>query len=839
MKRRGSRRLGSSTCDVPWTDSCLPRWWRPVSVALTFLEAVKDAEDVCIFGLFGVGGYLAYRMIRKMWSAVQSVPQLPAMLDGVCRAINTQTEMLREQNRKLDTILEQNRSLAAHDPPLKVSDLFTDIQDGRMLMALLEELSGCKLVKLLGIDASGIADGIPSVVLNLVWNIILHFQVKEVMGGLRRQLSSSLSSLSLTTYPSTSDLSPQTGDSDSYTCNTLPRKGKKAAKEPKYQSKAIKTLLHWVQRCTSNYGVDVDDFGASWRSGLAFLALIKSINPELVDLRESLSKEPTENIQHAFMVAHQCLDVPPLLEPEDCTSPDEQSIITYVSMFLGRHSVIDEDHMTHFDFPEIPSLGSPEPVRFGGTLADDPEARALLRTSENSNEQRLWRQWSRRFSETSKALNCNTNSSETSFTYTQRVLEPPSPLEAGIANQEIRSWMDKGLDRGYSKKIVHRSYFSQSSEEGIYSLSALDSDEEEAYSYILDLNKDVFQTNNPSKRQVPNVEEETVEEMEEESKHLAALGMFNGGRSKQREGPLNQNTDFNPESAVRAQSAAHRKFDLDKRKSSLGETINNRAMFDWEPEAEGGSSEDPRFKRGTNSDKCTEEESSKKMGSDGKRKDGSVKTQDGGVKARICEVANWKYVEEEEGELSGNLGHMSERTVGQDLGRLKEGQNLKEQREAQEAYVEKKETRSEKCVKSQSLKNKTEDRILNTNGTTVKNVGCCAEGKMEEAGHLTKLSDYGPVQTDSWKKWEPMIRKHDDPKADHKTTPKKPHDDLHEGDNGPTLACRPSSQTYRNDGGFSLQTIAACCNITPLELEILLLLWIFLYCYLILPQTYL
>uniref|UniRef100_A0A3P8WWJ2 Calponin-homology (CH) domain-containing protein n=1 Tax=Cynoglossus semilaevis TaxID=244447 RepID=A0A3P8WWJ2_CYNSE len=30
-------------------------------------------------------------------------------------------------------------------PPLKVQDLFVDIQDGRILMALLEELTGCKL----------------------------------------------------------------------------------------------------------------------------------------------------------------------------------------------------------------------------------------------------------------------------------------------------------------------------------------------------------------------------------------------------------------------------------------------------------------------------------------------------------------------------------------------------------------------------------------------------------------------------------------------------------------------------------------------------------------------
>lgn len=33
-------------------------------------------------------------------------------------------------------------------------------------------------VRLLGIDASSIADGIPSVVLNLVWNIILYFQAR-------------------------------------------------------------------------------------------------------------------------------------------------------------------------------------------------------------------------------------------------------------------------------------------------------------------------------------------------------------------------------------------------------------------------------------------------------------------------------------------------------------------------------------------------------------------------------------------------------------------------------------------------------------------------------------
>ncbi|MEQ2257250.1 hypothetical protein ILYODFUR_032815 [Ilyodon furcidens] len=40
------------------------------------------------------------------------------MFEGIFRALSTQTDMLREQNRKLDAILEQNRRLAAF-PGLK------------------------------------------------------------------------------------------------------------------------------------------------------------------------------------------------------------------------------------------------------------------------------------------------------------------------------------------------------------------------------------------------------------------------------------------------------------------------------------------------------------------------------------------------------------------------------------------------------------------------------------------------------------------------------------------------------------------------------------------------
>ncbi|MEQ2253337.1 hypothetical protein ILYODFUR_031040 [Ilyodon furcidens] len=88
-------------------------------VCLTTMS-VEDAEDVYIFGflitgflLFGAGGYLTYRVSSKTWAAVHSIPKLPAMLDGIYKAINAQTELLREVSRKLDTVLEQNCSLEA------------------------------------------------------------------------------------------------------------------------------------------------------------------------------------------------------------------------------------------------------------------------------------------------------------------------------------------------------------------------------------------------------------------------------------------------------------------------------------------------------------------------------------------------------------------------------------------------------------------------------------------------------------------------------------------------------------------------------------------------------
>ncbi|XP_047430505.1 dystrophin, isoforms A/C/F/G/H isoform X2 [Mugil cephalus] len=711
-------------------------------------------------------------------------------------------------------------------------------------------------VRLFGIDASGIADGTPSVVLNLAWNIILHFQVKEVTRGLQRHLSSSLSSLSVGSYPSCDDLSPQSDDPDSYSCNTLPSKGRKASREPKYHGKAINTLLQWVQRCTSKYGVDVTDFGKGWRSGLAFLAMIKSINPDLVDLWDSLSREPKENIQQAFIIAHQSLDVPPLLEPEDviCASPDERSIITYVSMFLGHISGVDEGHTTETEVPHIHSFGLLESVRFGETLADDPQAQALLKSLGKSSEQLLWKRWSRRssgspsttFLPTNTVVTSSFSSNSSSQSITDQrtandailvfnkkkgrcrsVFQPPSPLDTGVVSKEIQSWMEKGLDRSYSNRRVDESYFSISSEEGIYTLSALDSDEEDAYSYILDLNKEVFQTYSQFKNNVPKVEEETAEEMNEELKHLEASEMFIGDECKHKEGFLPSNSDFELESNVRAQSVIYSEFDLDKNKSSLTEMINNRD--DLEPVGSGckeGFEEDNVVRRHSNDNGSYCEEERGKRLQDARKDEYDTREND----AKTVEASEKRRVQE-------------------DLRKFEEGQDLRK-----EGYVKEEEKRNLKNVMLESFKVEINGKVLVERisaarinaeeygwGDNVAKRHLTKTGRDEEKMGNTAEAHSESYETPDGKDRELLFRKHKDlttigrPIETSKVHDTDGGDHIHDDDQSWIPACGATSQSFSGEG-FLLQSLASSCDLTPLELQMLLVLWILLYCCLILSQ---
>lgn len=63
-------------------------------------------------------------------------------------------------------------------------------------------------------------------------------------------------------------------------------------------------------------GIEVKDFGRSWRNGIAFHSVIHAIRPELVDLERVKGRSNRENLEEAFTIAETELGIPRLLDPE-------------------------------------------------------------------------------------------------------------------------------------------------------------------------------------------------------------------------------------------------------------------------------------------------------------------------------------------------------------------------------------------------------------------------------------------------------------------------------------------------------------------------------------------
>ncbi|XP_040284526.1 dystonin isoform X13 [Bufo bufo] len=205
-----------------------------------------------------------------------------------------------------------------------VGDLYEDLRDGHNLISLVEVLSGDTLprerdflktlrlprekgrmrfhrlqnvqialdylkkrqVKLVNIRNDDITDGNPKLTLGLIWTIILHFQISDIH---------------------------VTGESEDM-----------SAKEK---------LLLWTHQATEGYsGIRCENFTTCWRDGRLFNAIIHRYRPDLIDMDTVAVQSNITNLENAFYVAEK-LGVTRLLDPEDVdvSSPDEKSVITYVS----------------------------------------------------------------------------------------------------------------------------------------------------------------------------------------------------------------------------------------------------------------------------------------------------------------------------------------------------------------------------------------------------------------------------------------------------------------------------------------------------------------------------
>ncbi|EDO41099.1 predicted protein, partial [Nematostella vectensis] len=203
---------------------------------------------------------------------------------------------------------------------VRVGDLFNDLKDGTILIALLEVLTGKKIkrergnmrlhhlnnvnnammileendIRLINISNNDIVDGNHKMTLGLIWSVIAHFQLNFALQFLMDE-----------------------------------------------EGTPEEVLLSWCQNTTKGYkGVSVTNFTTSWRDGLAFNAVIHRYRPDLFSYDALVGSSPMSNCEHAFKVARDSLGVDSLLDAEDVVRdrPDKKSIIMYVTMLCHKLS---------------------------------------------------------------------------------------------------------------------------------------------------------------------------------------------------------------------------------------------------------------------------------------------------------------------------------------------------------------------------------------------------------------------------------------------------------------------------------------------------------------------
>ncbi|KAG5309825.1 SPTCB protein, partial [Acromyrmex insinuator] len=210
----------------------------------------------------------------------------------------------------------------------RIGDLYVDLRDGKMLIRLLEILSGERLprptkgkmrihclenvekalqflreqrVHLENMGSHDIVDGNPRLSLGLIWTIILRFQIQDI------------------------------------TIEETDNQETKSAKD---------ALLLWCQMKTAGYhNVNVRNFTTSWRDGLAFNAIIHKHRPDLIQFEKLSKSNAIYNLNNAFNVAEDKLGLTKLLDAEDIfvDHPDEKSIITYVVTYYHYFSKMKQE----------------------------------------------------------------------------------------------------------------------------------------------------------------------------------------------------------------------------------------------------------------------------------------------------------------------------------------------------------------------------------------------------------------------------------------------------------------------------------------------------------------
>eukprot|EP00108_Taenia_solium_P001365 TsM_001023200 transcript=TsM_001023200 gene=TsM_001023200 len=253
--------------------------------------------------------------------------------------------------------------LANGRPPsthgLFVNDLFKDFQSGHLLIKLIEILSGQTLsveygltrvhciqnvqrvleflqfrkVRIVNIRPDEIVDGNPKLTLGLIWIIILHFHLSDLLHlpsgvvlGTENALPPDL------TLPE-SRLLLNNGSGSLQSLALL-------------DETAGRNLLAWCRAATAGYrGVDINDFSSSWSDGRAFLAIIHCYKPHFFDYSKAASRPPKDALDFAFRIAEERLGITRLIYPEDKDKKSMRTCCGVLITWLRNMAKITDDDM--------------------------------------------------------------------------------------------------------------------------------------------------------------------------------------------------------------------------------------------------------------------------------------------------------------------------------------------------------------------------------------------------------------------------------------------------------------------------------------------------------------
>ncbi|XP_015434534.1 PREDICTED: protein-methionine sulfoxide oxidase Mical [Dufourea novaeangliae] len=94
-------------------------------------------------------------------------------------------------------------------------------------------------------------------------------------------------------------------------------------------------LLRWLQKQVALYDtVQIEDMGASFKSGLAICAIIHRYRPDLIDFHSLEANDVEKNNQLAFDVLEKELGIPPIMTGEEmarCDVPDKLAMFSYLT----------------------------------------------------------------------------------------------------------------------------------------------------------------------------------------------------------------------------------------------------------------------------------------------------------------------------------------------------------------------------------------------------------------------------------------------------------------------------------------------------------------------------